>query len=245
MADEDDDKGDLEGATAEGEPKAAEPEKSSEQSEDSPRKSSVAKASSSTKARHKPKSKERAAAASASRGSALTSSRVALVAVVALAAGGAAGWFGHEAQAKAKLRAESAPAAAGSASAAGPCGAWEKQLCAGGGAGSAVCQQAKDAVGLLTPSTCEVALASVPATLAKVKAARASCDNLVTKLCKDLPPAAATCKMVTERTQSFPAERCKEMLEHYDEVLAQLRAMEQQQQQGGMPMGAPPGPSPH
>src|SRR5690242_580376 len=47
--------------------------------------------------------------------------RVMLALVATLAVGGAAGWFGHEAQAKARLRAESAPAAAGSASANGPC----------------------------------------------------------------------------------------------------------------------------
>ena len=243
MRDQDDDsKGDLEGATAEpeGEPKPA--EASSEKSEDSPRKASPDKASRSAKARHKPKSKERAPSASASRGSPLTSSRAAMVAIVALAAGGAAGWFGHEAQAKARLRAESTPAAAGSASKAGPCGAWETKLCAGGGADSAVCQQAKGAVDLLTPSACEVALAAVPATLAKVKAARVPCDNLVTKLCKDLPPNSSTCQMVTQRTPSFPAERCQEMLKHYDEVLAQLKGMEQQ---GGMPMGAHPGPGPN
>jgi hypothetical protein len=143
---------------------------------------------------------------------------------------------------KAKLRAESVPAAAGSAATGGPCGDWEKKVCAGGGAESAACQQAKGAVALLTPSTCEVALEAVPATLAKVKAARVPCDNLVGKLCKDLPQGSSTCDMVKQRTPSFPPERCQEMLEHYDEVLGQLKAMEQH---GGLPMGAPPGPDPH
>jgi hypothetical protein len=151
---------------------------------------------------------------------------------VALAAGGAAGWFGHIEQAKAKMRAESAPAAAGSA---GPCGAWEKKICSSSGDQSAACQQAKGATGLLTPGTCEVALEAVPATLAKVKAERASCDTLMSKLCKDLPEGSQTCTMVKERTSSFPADRCKEMLANYDQVLAEVRRIEQNPQPMGMP----------
>jgi hypothetical protein len=92
------------------------------------------------------------------------------------------------------------------------------------------------AVELLTPTTCELALANVPATLAKVKAERASCDSLITKLCGDLPPGSAACTIVKDRTPSFPRERCDEMLKHYAEVLQQLKELDQQQ---GMQM--PPG----
>jgi hypothetical protein len=165
-----------------------------------------------------------------------------LIAVVALAAGGAAGWFGHIAQAKAKLSAESAPAPAGSNAASGPCKAWEKQICAGGGAESAACQQAKGAAELLTPSTCEAGLASMPATLAKVKAARVPCETLVSKLCADLPPGSKTCDMVKERTPSFPGERCREMLTTYDSVLGELKMLDEQM--GQAPMGMPPGAMP-
>lgn len=170
----------------------------------------------------------------------------AIAGIVALAVGGAAGWFGHDAQAKAKLRADSAPAAAGSA-ASGPCKAWEQKVCAGTGDQSAACAEAKAAIDLLTPATCEVALSSVPATLAKIKAGRASCDSLTAKLCKDLPPNSTACNIVKERTPSFPAARCDEMMAHYDEVIQELRQIDQQTelmgaaQQGGMPMGAPPG----
>jgi hypothetical protein len=160
-----------------------------------------------------------------------------VVGALALAVGGAAGWFGHDAQAKAKLRADSA-APAGSGAASGPCGAWQKKICDSTGDVSASCSEAKAALDLLTPSTCEVALAGVPATLAKVKAARASCDKLVAKLCADLPPGSSTCKMVTERTPSFPAARCEEMLGQYDAVIGELKQMDQQ---GGPPGMAPPG----
>ena len=162
-----------------------------------------------------------------------------VVGVLALAAGAAAGWFGHIEQAKAKLRTESAPAASGSAS--GACGTWEKKICSSSGEQSAACQQAKGATGLLTPTTCEVALEAVPATLAKVKAERASCDTLVSKLCKDLPPGSQTCNMVKERTPLFPSDRCKEMLKSYDQVLAEVRQLDQ----NPMPMGMPgPGAGP-
>jgi len=188
------------------------------------------------------------------------SSTAMLVAALALAVGGAGGWFGHIAQAQAKLRADSVPAAAGSGAPAGPCGAWQQKICAGSGDQSAACGQAKGAADLLTPSTCELALAGVPATLAKVKAARVPCDKLVSKLCTDLPPGSAACSLVKERTPSFPPERCSQMLEHYSDVLGELTQMDQQSAQmggphggmppghgmpPGMPAGMPPGASPH
>jgi hypothetical protein len=159
-----------------------------------------------------------------------------VAAVVALAVGGAAGWFGHVAQAKAKLRAEAAPAGSG-----GPCASWQQQICAGsGGEQAAACQQAKAATELLTPGTCEAALATVPASLAQVKAARATCETLVTKLCKDLPPGSSACTLVKDRTPSFPPDRCKGMLAQYDRVLAELKMIDAQ---GGMQgMGHPGGP---
>jgi hypothetical protein len=177
-------------------------------------------------------------------------SRTALVAILALAAGGAAGWFGHQAKAKAALRAETnVPATAGSAGSApaGPCGAWQQKICASSGAESAACQQAQAATGLLMPPTCEAALEALPGTLAKIKAARAPCENLTTKLCKDLPPGSATCQMVKQRTTSFPGDRCAEMVKNYDSVLAEVKMIDQQSggAMGGAnphaPPGAPPG----
>ena len=92
----------------------------------------------------------------------------------------------------------------------------------------------------------------MPETLAKLKTARASCDKLVSKICQDLTPGSKTCDMVKERTPSFPRERCDQMLQSYDKVIAELRQMDQQgamqpgMQQGGMPPGAmPPGAMPH
>jgi hypothetical protein len=163
--------------------------------------------------------------------------------VLALLAGGAAGWFGHIQQSKAAA-AKADTAAVGTD---GPCKAWEEGICSKLGAESAPCMQAKGASELLTASTCEVALTAMPATLEKLKAARASCDTLVGKLCADLPPGSQTCTMVKEKTPMFPAQRCDEMLKQYDQVIGELRQLDQQQQMMGGPGGpgmAPPGMAP-
>jgi hypothetical protein len=172
-----------------------------------------------------------------------------LFAAVGLAAGAAVGWFGHIATAKAKARADTAPTPAASGSAAtaksGPCATLEKELCSKTGDASAACEQAKSAANLLTSGTCELALETVPAMIEKVKAARAVCDSLVTRLCNDLTPVSGACAMVKERTPSFPTERCVELNKNYDQVLAELKQMEAQGAIPGTPgvqaPGMPPG----
>jgi hypothetical protein len=183
----------------------------------------------------------------------LNSTRIGVLVALALAAGGAGGWFGHIQQAKAHARKVDSAAAPAGSGLAGPCGSFQEKVCAGSGAQSAACQQAKMAGELLTPSTCEAGVTAMPETLARIKAARASCDTLVKKLCTDLPQGSSTCAMVKEKTPSFPPKRCEEMLKRYDDVIGELRSMDQQggpqgmggpggQQRGpGMPPGMPPG----
>lgn len=168
------------------------------------------------------------------------SSNVGIYVAVALVAGAAAGWFAREARGKQV----SAEVHAASAAGEGPCEAWQTRVCESAGDQSAACSQAKNAAGVLSADTCSVALDDVPATLEKISAARADCGTLVSKLCSDLGEQTGTCKMVRERTESFPPERCKEMLGSFDKVLAQLQAMEQRGGPGG-PHGGPPGASPH
>jgi hypothetical protein len=175
------------------------------------------------------------------------SSRALAIGIIALAVGGGAGWFGQLQKTKATMRAEDA-APVGSGAPSGPCASWQSKICATTGAQSASCQQAKGAADLLMPSTCDAALASVSETLARVKAARASCDTLVSKLCAELTPGSKTCAMVKERTPSFPRERCDQMLTNYDKVIAELKQMDQQQSapgMGGPGMGAPGMGAPH
>lgn len=183
----------------------------------------------------KPRAGASAAKTSPAKAGGVPSAQVGVFVVLALAAGAAGGWFGHIQQAKAALRADSAAPTTES----GPCGAWAQKVCGSAGKQSAACEQAKGAADLLTPLTCQAGLEAMPATLAKVKAARSSCDKLVSKLCADLPPESKTCAMVKERTPSFPPQRCEEMLTHYDEVIGQLKQIEQA---GAMQMGGPGGP---
>jgi len=162
-----------------------------------------------------------------------------LLAGLCLIAGAALGWFGHVALFGNKPSAEvHAATAAGETT----CQAWSKAVCKGAGDKSSACAQTKEAALLLPDAACSAALSEVPATLAKVKDARKDCAKLVDKLCTDLGKTTGTCKMVTERTETFPTDRCKEMMTNYDKVLGQLKAMEERGGPGG-PGG--PGMSPH
>jgi hypothetical protein len=188
--------------------------------------------------------RERAAAAEAAKKSTGNSL---LFGVLGLAAGAAVGWFGHIAQAKAKLKTDTTPPPALSGSAgppkAAPCAALEKEICGKLGDISAACAQAKAAATLLTSGTCELALDTVPMMLEKSKAARAGCDALVARLCKDIGPESGACAMVKERTPGFAPERCVELTQNYEQVLGELKQMEQRGMIPGSPgvQVAPPG----
>jgi hypothetical protein len=197
------------------------------------------------KAKAKPKASvaKPSASSSKTKAPAIASSHLIGIGIAALLIGGAAGWFGHIQKGKADLRAALAAAPAGSGAPAGPCGAWQTKLCKSTGEQSAACQQAKGATGVLSTSACETAIGTLPETLTKIKAARATCDKLVDKLCAELPPGSKTCAMVKERTPSFAVERCDQMMQNYDKVIAELKQMEEQQGAGGPPpmSGAPGG----
>jgi len=199
------------------------------------------------KSKAAPSKSASASKADAAKSSLVPMSTALAIGVAALAIGGVAGWFGQIQKTKASLRAEIAAAPVGSGVPAGPCGAFQSQICKGAGEQSAACQQAKGAADILLPATCESALGALPETLAKIRAGRASCDRLVSKLCADLPPGSQTCTMVKDRTPSFPRERCDQMLTSYDKVIAELKQMDAGggMQMGGMPRpgmpGMPPG----
>lgn len=166
-----------------------------------------------------------------------TMQRTVAWAAVALVLGAAGGWFAREARAHELLNSamgRGAPATEG-----GSCRAWETQICDSLGAEAFACQEAKSAAGLLPTAACDEALEAVPDTLAKLKEARQGCDSLVSKLCADLGAETQTCQMVKEKTPSFPPDRCDAMLEQYDQVIGQLRMMEQAQAGMGHGMGAP------
>lgn len=186
-------------------------------------------------------------------------SRGILLALIGIAIGAAGGWFLRDAQAKgrAPFKRAAAPASSGVS---GECKTWQDKICGESGEASAGCAQARSAAELIPNSACGMALEEVPSTLARLKAARESCTELVTKLCDELGKETDTCKMVTEKTERLSPENCRSMLENYPAVIAQLKMMQEQggamgggRPMGGRPMppggpggpGMPPPPNPH
>jgi hypothetical protein len=165
-----------------------------------------------------------------------------LAVAVALVVGLGVGWLLGKSQPSEAEAEEVAPAGSASGGVAEQCKTWSETICKETSDDSAACSQAKAAADLLPAGVCNVALKQVPATLEQVKATRAVCDQLVTKLCTDLGDASETCKMVKTKTASFPPAQCREMLKNYDQVLGQLKRIGQQRM---MAPGMPPGASPH
>lgn len=88
------------------------------------------------------------------------------------------------------------------------------------------CVEIKHTVELLNPETCAVAMKNVDFSLKKLGEKQKKCDELQTKLCKDLGETTKTCEMVKTHTKSFPPDRCEMMLGRYPEVLADLKKQE-------------------
>jgi protein-disulfide isomerase len=157
-----------------------------------------------------------------------------LIAAVALAAGGAGGWFLRDAKAKEVVEASPEPAIsaapAASSGASSVCDGWATKVCAELGDESEPCSQMKTASLLLPDAACSAAVADVAATVSKAKSARSVCEQLAQKLCTDLGAETESCKMVTERTPSFPTAQCQQLLSQYDEVLEELQQQEKLKQ---------------
>jgi len=170
-------------------------------------------------------------------------SRAILLALVGVAIGVAGGWFLRDAKAKGRAPFKSAAAPA-SSGVSGECKTWQDKICGEAGAESAGCVQARAAAELIPNAACGAALEDVPTTLARLKAARESCTELVTKLCTELGNGTETCKMVRTKTERMAPENCKSMLENYPQVIAQLKMMQEQggMMGGGRPMGGRPMP---
>ncbi len=163
-----------------------------------------------------------------------------LLAVAALAVGAAGGWFGHQLQAEKAMKAADAAVEGQGDAARGPCKDWEEKICGEFGDNSFSCGQAKSSSPILPGSACQLALKGVPETLTKIHSARTTCESISTKLCAELGAETRACKMVQTDTPTFAPEKCEEIAKNYDQVVAQLKTMEQRGGPGGPP-GGPPG----
>ncbi len=123
-----------------------------------------------------------------------------------------------------------APASADAGAAAlvegGPCKAYADRFCKELGEQSPTCASFKQASDLMAPSACEAGLKDIEISLGKIKDLSKKCEELVDRLCKGLGEETQTCAMVRDKTKEFPPDRCGMMLEHFDEVLADLKRQE-------------------
>jgi len=128
--------------------------------------------------------------------------------------------------------ASGAPAASGSAgvaataAAAGPCQKYAAALCEKAGKESESCQQLTAVADILSPKACDAGMKDIAYSVKKLGDANKSCEDLVGKLCGAIGPTSETCNMVKTQTKTFPASRCKQMLEHIPEITADLKKME-------------------
>jgi protein-disulfide isomerase len=106
------------------------------------------------------------------------------------------------------------------------CADYAKKVCTETGEQAGTCTSVKEATGLMSPAACAAATADFAVTKQKLGEARKSCDDLTTKLCGEIGDKTDTCEMVKTQTKQFPPDRCKLMMEHYTEVVADLKKRE-------------------
>jgi protein-disulfide isomerase len=107
------------------------------------------------------------------------------------------------------------------------CADYEKKICKEAGEQSTTCTNLKSTLEILPAAACEKALADVAFSVKKLGEKRKKCDELQTKLCAEIGPETATCEMVKQRTKEFPPERCDMMMQHFAEVVADLKKQEE------------------
>jgi protein-disulfide isomerase len=121
---------------------------------------------------------------------------------------------------------QNAKGAATPAASATSCKDYATRLCKETGEESGTCSSVKSVTELMPKEACAVALTKVDESIKKLGDARKKCDELTSKLCKDIGESTATCEMVKTQTKTFEPERCNMMMEHYAEVLTDLKRQE-------------------
>ena len=124
-----------------------------------------------------------------------------------------------------------APAASGSSSetmaaVSGPCGAYAEKLCESAGSDTPTCQSIRTATELMPPEACNAGMKNIEFSTKKLAAAGQACEELVKKLCEAVGPETQSCKLVSSETKKFGSEKCKMMMQHLPEVVAELKTME-------------------
>jgi len=118
------------------------------------------------------------------------------------------------------------PAAAPKASATS-CADYGTRVCKEAGEESTTCTSVKATTELMPPEACAIALTKIDVAVKKLGEKKKQCNTLTSKLCSDLGEATESCAMVKRETAKFPPERCDMMMQHYAEVLADLKKQEE------------------
>lgn len=108
----------------------------------------------------------------------------------------------------------------------GPCDEFVNAICDKAGKESPACKSVTSVAEFLSPTACKAASKDISYAIQKLGDQRKVCDNLASRLCKEIGDATETCKMVLTQTKTFPPDRCATMVEHYADVLADLKHME-------------------
>ncbi|HEX2735125.1 MAG TPA: thioredoxin domain-containing protein [Polyangiaceae bacterium] len=122
--------------------------------------------------------------------------------------------------------ASSAAAASGGSA----CEQLGKKICDKVGEKSGACTGAKNTLELLADSACTAGIKDFSFTEKKLQEQGKKCEELVEKLCTGVGKETETCKMVQEKTKSFPPDQCSQMLEHVDEIVTDLKQQEKANQ---------------
>lgn len=114
----------------------------------------------------------------------------------------------------------------------GPCADYATKLCEK--ADPASCAAIKSATSLMPPAACEAGMKDLEYSFTRLTEMKKQCTELGDKLCKDLGEDTQTCKMVKTKVPELAPEQCKQMLDQYAAVLADL----QRQEQANKPLSA-------
>ncbi len=110
----------------------------------------------------------------------------------------------------------------------GACQDYVNRVCEKAGKTSQTCKEVTNTADMLSPAACAALKKDVAFSLKRLDEKRKACNDLTDRLCKELGQETKTCNMVRTQTKNFPPEKCTTMLGKYQEVLAELKQMEDQ-----------------
>ncbi len=108
----------------------------------------------------------------------------------------------------------------------GPCEEYAAMICEVTSAASPTCRSMKSLTDIIPEAACKAGMKDIEYTKKKIKEMRASCDELMNRLCKDIGPETDTCTMVKTQVAKLPPERCGQMMKQYPKVVADLKRRE-------------------